>query len=165
MSANGWITFYAADQPDPSPNTISVYYSPGPTRTQTVSTQLARVYLGTNYEVAVTARYGGANVSASVVGFFIRQTARILACGSGSTNSTALSTAGDSTFTVTAPPCPTSYQPMSLSCTSSGDTAHVSLSSVNVQSGECGGTHTGTGAATVSATPFCCRLPEDQYPY
>jgi len=71
-TSNGWLTFYRDGDPDPSAATISVYYSPGPTRTQTVVSKSSRGYGTGTYDVAVTGQYGSANASASVTGYFMK---------------------------------------------------------------------------------------------
>lgn len=162
MTANGWVTFYSASDPDPSQGTISVYYAPGPTRTQTVVTRLAQIYYTTPYEIAVTARYGGANVSASVAGFFIRQAARNLSCVAGTPATQHIATPG--TFSVSSGTCASGIM-TSISCKSNGDSGHTSLSDVDVLTGQCAGMYTGTSSVDVTATPFCCRVPDDVYPY
>jgi hypothetical protein len=69
---NGWLTFYRDGDPDPSNATISVYYSLGPTRTQTVISKSSRGYGTGTYDIAVTGRFSTADASASVVGYFIK---------------------------------------------------------------------------------------------
>jgi len=71
-TSNGWLTFYRDGDADPSQATISAYYSPGPTRTQTVISKSSRGYGTGTYDVAVTGRFGTANGSASVVGYFLK---------------------------------------------------------------------------------------------
>jgi hypothetical protein len=72
-TANGWVTLYRAGDPDPSQATISVYYSPGPTKTQTVISKSNRGW-GTapDYDIAATSRFATADVAASVVGYFMK---------------------------------------------------------------------------------------------
>jgi len=71
-AGNGWLTFYRDGDPDPSGATISVYYSPGPTRTQTVISKSNRGFSTGAYDIAVTGRFSTADASASVVGYFIK---------------------------------------------------------------------------------------------
>lgn len=77
---NGWLTFYRDGDADPSTATISVYYSPGPTRTQTVIAKSSRGYGTGAYDVAVTGRYGSAHASASVTGYFLKPQATAPYC-------------------------------------------------------------------------------------
>jgi len=106
-TGNGWLTFYRAGDPDPSQATISVYYSPGPTRTQTVISKSNRGY-GTapDYDIAVTSRFATADASASVVGYFIKPQATALDC----TNVAASGTAAVSSDSALAlPACAAGY--------------------------------------------------------
>jgi len=72
-TANGWVTLYRNGDPDPSQATISVYYSAGPTKTQTVISKSNRGW-GTapDYDIAATSRFATVDVSASVVGYFMK---------------------------------------------------------------------------------------------
>jgi hypothetical protein len=79
-TANGWLTFYRDGDPDPSQATISVYYAPGPTRTQTVVAKSSRGYGSGGLDIAVTGRFATADASASVVGYFLKPAATPLDC-------------------------------------------------------------------------------------
>jgi hypothetical protein len=79
-AGNGWLTFYRDGDPDPSNATISVYYSTGPTRTQTVISKSSRGYGTGTYDIAVTGRFSTADASASVVGYFIKPQVTALEC-------------------------------------------------------------------------------------
>jgi len=76
-TGEGWLTFYRDGDPDPSQATISVFYSPGPTRTQTVISKSSRGYGTGTYDIAVTGRFATADASASVVGYFVKTTNNI----------------------------------------------------------------------------------------
>jgi hypothetical protein len=71
-AGNGWLTFYRDGDPDSSQATISTYYSPGPTRTQTVISKSSRGWGVGTYDVAVTGRYSSADASASITGYFMK---------------------------------------------------------------------------------------------
>jgi hypothetical protein len=71
-TANGWLTLYRDGDPDPSNATISVYYSGGPTRTQTVISKSSRGYGSGTFDVAATSRFGSVNAAAAVTGYFLK---------------------------------------------------------------------------------------------
>ena len=71
-TANGWLTLYRDGDADPSLATISVYYSPGPTRTQTVISKSSRGYGSGTYDIAATSRFANTHASASVTGYFVK---------------------------------------------------------------------------------------------
>jgi hypothetical protein len=89
-TGNGWLTFYRDGDPDPSPATISVYYSAGPTRTQSVISKSSRFYGSGAFDIAVTGRFATADASASVVGYFLKPQATELECFATSTAMTAI---------------------------------------------------------------------------
>ena len=95
-TAQGWLTLYRDGDPDPSNATISVYYSPGPTRTQTVISKSSRGYGTGAYDIAATSRFGSTNASASVTGYFLKAvvpgSVTSITAGTGLTGGTITST-------------------------------------------------------------------------
>jgi hypothetical protein len=83
---NGWLTFFRDGDPDPGGATITVYYSPGPTRSTLVTSKSNRgpvspqTYGTGTYDVAVSSRFGTVDASASVVGYFLKPAATALDC-------------------------------------------------------------------------------------
>jgi hypothetical protein len=73
-TGQGWLTLYRDGDPDPSFATISVYYSPGPTRTQTVISKSSRGYGSGTYDIAATSRFANTHASASITGYFVKVT-------------------------------------------------------------------------------------------
>jgi hypothetical protein len=105
-TGNGWLTFYRDGDPDPSPATISVYYSAGPTRTQTVIAKSNRSYGSGTYDIAVTGRFSTADASASVVGYFLKPAATALDCQYTSSDMTAVP---NNVYTTVLAQCPAGY--------------------------------------------------------
>jgi hypothetical protein len=118
-SSNGWLTFYKYSDPDPSQATISVYYAPGPTKTQNV---IAKVNGGA-YDVSATSRFGSVDASASVVGYFMRSPATPLECTTSvinpGTGITVAANGGGLDFGV-ASSCPAGYTATSVACAKAG---------------------------------------------
>jgi hypothetical protein len=116
-TSNGWLTFYRADEPDPSLATISVYYSPGPTRTHKVISKSTRGYGNGFYDIAVTGRFGAAHASASVTGYFIKPQASALSCGDLNASGVgAANIAPNSQILMDAPQCGAGFTRVGISC-------------------------------------------------
>jgi hypothetical protein len=154
-AGNGWLTFYRDGDPDPSNATISVYYSPGPTRTQTVISKSSRGYGTGTYDIAVTGRFSTADASASVVGYFIKPQATALDCVTTAESSVAVLAGAD--FTLLAPACAAGYTIVSAGCRSGVFNA-TNRATVN-EGSDCQGTNISGVTVTEYATARCCRVP------
>jgi hypothetical protein len=158
-TGNGWLTFYRAGDPDPSQATISVYYSPGPTRTQTVITKSARGYLGSFYDIAVTGRFASAHAAASVTGYFIKPQATALECTDVTEVVTIPAGARDFRF----PTCTAGYALMSGGVRASGnDLQTVQASSPNSPGSNQWFTSVQNNGGVAKDFTFyshCCRVP------
>ena len=151
-AGNGWLTFYRYNDPDPSNATISVYYSAGPTRTQTV---IAKVYSGA-YDVSATSRYSSAHASASVVGYFIRPQATALDCTTVASASAAIA-AGGSTFTEAS--CAVGYSVTGGACENSS-TGGLEIDTFIPGNGyRCWAKNVSAGSLNLTAHARCCRVP------
>ena len=159
-SGNGWLTFYRDGDPDPSQATISVYYSPGPTRTQTVITKSSRGYGSGTHDVAVTGRFSTAHASASVVGYFIKPQATGLECQTIDTAGPNVAWNAGTLARVTANGCPPTYLQTGLTCSYRYPTVAVYLKGTDFAGCHFynGDTYTLT-SADITVKSRCCRVP------
>jgi len=160
-AGNGWLTFYRDGDADPSQATISVYYSTGPTRTQTVISKSSRGYGAGTYDIAVTSRFSSADASASVTGYFIKPQATALDCTTVVGPGTALPAGSDS---YDAASCAAGYLATGGSCFNATTTGGLEIDSSIYGSGNGGGyrcyaKNVSAGTLTIQAKAQCCRVP------
>jgi hypothetical protein len=159
---NGWLTFYRDGDADPSPATISVYYSTGPTRTQTVISKSSRGYGAGSYDIAVTGRFGSANAAASVTGYFIKPQATGLECIEVYGAVPVTIPAGSNICQFSTVTCTAGYTPVApVTKWESGKPALMQIQADPATSGTyqaCWLNDTAF-AATASAGVRCCRVP------
>ena len=94
-------------------------------------------------------------------GFFAAPTATALECATGSLTQTVVSS-GTPTFALDATTCPANYRMQSNTCRAIGDTANVRLSQhgvISLNNAICAGSYEGGSTATITNTPWCCRMP------
>jgi hypothetical protein len=152
-SANGWVTLYGDHEADPSNATITHYVSPGPTKTQNVVVKVGRNN-GGGYDHKATARFANVNMSASVIGYYIRPSATALQCvETANTDQTVAGNGG--TSNAVAPSCPTGYTQTATNC----ETTSWLMPIVYFQSGTCSARNGDTATQTLRASRTCCRVP------
>ena len=135
-----------------------MYYSPGPTRTQTVISKSNRGYGTGTYDIAVTGRFSSANATASVTGYFIKPQVTALECTNTAMTSSALM-AGFRDISVA---CTAGYTATGGSCdTSSSNNAGITASSQSGTGWRCeSNNYTGNAIAYIlSGSARCCRTP------
>jgi hypothetical protein len=160
-TGNGWLTFYRDGDPDPSSATISVYYSAGPTRTQSVVAKSNRGYGIATYDVAVTGRFASADASASIIGYFLKPEATELDCV---TNTAALNLpAGVGTSVSATAQCDDGYVVTGVAAQESinvGNTIIINKLDFTVSGGGFCRITNNTGVAqTAVCKARCCRVP------
>ena len=152
----GWLTFYRDGDADPSQATISVYYSPGPTRTQTVISKSNRGYGTGTYDIAVTGRFGTADASAAITGYFIKPQATALDCTS--VTSTSVVAAGARQTAVNS--CAAGYTVVGGGVdTGTNDLQTMNASAPNGNGWFISLTNNGAASKTYTFYASCCRVP------
>jgi len=159
-TGNGWLTFYRFGDPDPSAATISVYYSPGPTRTQSVVTKSKRGYGAGLYDISVTGRFASADASASVIGYFLKPEATELDCV---TNTAALPLgAGVGTSVAATVQCDDGYVLTGVAAHESanvGNTIIINKLDFSLAGAFCRVTNNTGSAQNAVCKARCCRVP------
>jgi hypothetical protein len=155
-TANGWLTLYAHGSGDVSNSTISVYYAPGPTRSQTVFTKSTRFSGNASdyaYDVDATSRFGTVDASASVVGYFINPGTTPLDCADVEVQATANANIDTPVFY---PACAGGYTRTGGYCNGHG----ASAGSGAIETGPtyCMFRNVDASAYAVKAVTRCCRI-------
>ena len=160
-TANGWVTAYRDGDPDPSAATISLYYTPGPTRSTTVVTRVGRAN-GQTYDVRVASQFASVHATISVIGYFLKSGATALECVDATSTPVAGAWAAQSNATKTFPACPGGYTRSGSSC---GYDAGAPSGVVLYDTGSFGhcGWRNNSGVLRdtlpLTATSRCCRVP------